>query len=123
MRMGSVSKVALFLGTGRCERRVRRRVRDLARKWNRPRHEYRARRGSPIERLQVRVLQERGARAHGRDEQAGAAVSPAAIHDILSEEAPDRANSEVRKGGSAMAQRAFLGRPTGIADHLLEMVR
>src|SRR5436309_14013345 len=72
---------------------------------------------------EVGVLEESRVRREDGGDDTAAAVEPAARHDVVARESPQRPGGQVPGGGAAAARVQVLGSPAGVQDDLLEMVR
>src|SRR5437867_3512491 len=84
----------------------------------------RSRGGRPRSQVpEVGVLEESRVRRDDGGDDTAAAVEPAARHDVVARESPQRPGGQVPGGGAAAARVQVLGSPAGVQDDLLEMVR
>src|SRR5207245_5686147 len=71
---------------------------------------------------EVVIPEESRVRREDGGDDTDAAVEPAARHDVVAHEAPQRPGGQVPGGGAAAARVQVLGSPAGVQDDLLEMV-
>src|SRR5207248_7221484 len=79
--------------------------------------------GGPAAQLpQVGILEEAGVRGEDRGQEAEAPVEPAAVCDVIAQEAPGGAGAELPQPRAAAAGVQVLSTPLGVRQHLVELV-